>query len=291
MFYDILLALALIIFFSLGLSFYIAGRIIKKPRELIPEEWKKYDLNPKNIFFNSSDGIKLAGVFIKGTLPATIILLHGYGRSKEQMLPQASFLNKAGFNILMFDFRASGKSGGRYITFGMKEQNDLAGAVLYLQYRKDINSDKTGLLGFSMGGAVAIMKSGDMPEIKAIVINSSFARFKTIIWNNFQIYLRGLPFFPLGWLVLLLIKLRTGIYYPRINPIKYLNKLQKRPLMVIHGTHDKRIPIEDAMEFYKQAPWLEELWIIKGAGHEDTYSINEGQYEEKVNNFFKKHLL
>lgn len=291
MFYNILFVLALIIFLSLGLSFYIAGRIIKKPRELIPEEWKKYDLKPENIFFNSSDEIKLAGIFIKGTLPATIILLHGYGRSKEQMLPQASFLNKTGFNILMFDFRASGESGGKYITFGMKEQNDLAGAISYLKIRKDVDPRKIGLLGFSMGGAVAIMESAQLPEIKAIIINSSFARFKTIIWNNFQIYLKGLPFFPLGWVVLLLIKLRTGIYYPRINPIKYLGKLQKRSLMIIHGTHDKRIPMEEAMEFYKKAPWLEELWLVKGAGHEDTYSINEGQYKEKVINFFKRHVL
>ena len=291
MFYNILLAIGLLIFLALGLSFFIAGKIIRVPRELRHEEWKKYDLHPENIHFNSSDGIKLAGIFIKGNLDATIILLHGYGRSKEQMLPQAAFLHKAGFNILMFDFRASGESEGKYITFGVKEKNDLEGAVSYLKTRKDINPEKIGLLGFSMGGAVAIMESGELPEIKAIVINSSYARFKTVIWNNFKIYLKGVPFFPLGWIVLLIIKSRTGIYYPRINPIKYLEKLQKRPLMIIHGTHDKRIPVEDTMEFYKKAPWIKEFWLVKGAGHEDTYSIKSGEYEEKVINFFKKNVL
>lgn len=291
MLYNILLAIGLIIFFGLGLAFYIAGLIIKKPRELKSGEWRKYDLKPENIFFYSSDGLKLAGVFIKGVLPATIILLHGYGRCKEQMLPQASFLNRFGFNILMFDFRASGESEGKHITFGVKEQNDLTGAVNYLKTRQDIDHNKIGLLGFSMGGAVAIMKSGELPEIKAIVINSCYARFKTVIWHSFKRHLPGIPFFPLGSVVLWIIKLRTGIYYPKINPVKYLAQLRARPLMVIHGAHDRKVPLEDAMEFYQKAPWLKEFWLVKDGQHNNIYDITGLQYDEKVINFFKKYLL
>jgi dipeptidyl aminopeptidase/acylaminoacyl peptidase len=288
---DILLGLLLLLFFAFGFAWYISGSIIKQPREVRKQEWESYALWPQKITFKSSDGLTLSGVFVQGTNEATIILLHGYGRCKEQMLPQASFLNKAGFNILMFDFRASGESEGKYITFGQREQADLEGALDYLKNRGGVDIGKIGLLGFSMGGAVALMKSGDLPEIKAIVINSTFARFKTVIWQNFREYFRGLPFFPLGWFVLWIIKYRTGIYFPVINPIKYLDKLKARPLMIIHGAHDKRIPVDDAFAMYKQAPWLKEFWFVKEAAHDDVYSMTKDRYEDKVLGFFRRYLF
>ncbi|MFA5135587.1 MAG: alpha/beta hydrolase [Patescibacteria group bacterium] len=291
MIFDIILGLLLLLFLSAGLAWFIASRVIMQPREVHPEEWRQYDLSPEKISFTTTDGIKLAGAFIAGTNGATIILLHGYGRSKEQMLPQASMLRRAGFSILMFDFRASGESEGKYITFGGKEQRDLEAAVYYLNSRKDVEISRVGLLGFSMGGAVGIMKSGDLPAIKAIVISSTYARFKSVIWQNFQLYLKGIPFFPIGWFVLFIIKFRTGIYYPYITPVKYLHKLRARPLMIIHGAHDRRILAQDALEFQRRAPWLKEFWLVHNAAHDDVYSITKAEYEMRVVSFFKRYLL
>ncbi len=291
MVYDILSGLAILLFLSFGLAWYISSKIIKQPRKILKEEWEKYVLWPQPVIFEASDGLKLAGVFIQGSNNATIVLLHGYGRSKEQLLPQAKFLNKAGYNIFMFDFRASGESEGKYITFGRREVRDLVGAVEYLKTRSDVNMSNIGLLGFSMGGAVALMKSGDLPEIKAIAISSSYARFKSVIWQNFRRYLRGIPFFPLGYFTLWIIKYRTGCYLPTISPIQYLYKLKARPLMIMHSAYDKRVPIEDAMEFFRKAPWLKEFWLVRKAHHDDAYSITKDQYEEKLLGFFKKYLL
>lgn len=291
MLYNILLGLILLLFFFFGLAWYISTKVISQPREIQKEQWAKYALWPQRVDFQADDGMKLAGIYLQGSNNATIILLHGYGRCKEQMLPQASFLNKAGYNIFMFDFRGSGESGGKYITFGQREQLDLSGAVRYLKTKNQVNINKLGLLGFSMGGAVAMMKSGDLPELKAIVISSTYAHFKTVIWQNFQEYLKGFPFFPLGYFVLWIIKFRTGIYYPQINPVKFLDKLKARPLMIIHGMHDKKIPLEHAMEFYEKAPWLKEFWLASAASHDDLYSITKNEYESKVLNFFQKYLL
>lgn len=291
MIYDILSGLVILLFLSFGLSWYISSRIIKQPKQVLKHEWKKYVLWPQPVKFRASDDLKLAGVFIQGENKATIILLHGYGRSKEQLLPQAKFLNKAGYNIFMFDFRGSGESEGKYITFGRKEVRDLVGAIKYLKSRRDVDMNNIGLLGFSMGGAVALMKSGDLPEIKAIVISSSYARFKSVIWQNFKIYLRGIPFFPLGYFTLWIIKYRTGCYLPTISPIRYLHKLKARPLMIMHSAYDKRVPIEDAMEFFRKAPWLKEFWLVRNAHHDDAYTITKDQYEEKVLGFFNKYLL
>jgi dipeptidyl aminopeptidase/acylaminoacyl peptidase len=291
MFTDIILGLAVIIFFIVGFAWKISSTIILQPREIRDEEWLHYRLLPEHLQFMSPDGLKLEGVFIPGTNQATVILLHGYGRCKEQMLPQADFLHRAGFNVFMFDFRASGRSEGKYITFGKREASDLVGAVDYLKKRGDVDMKKIGVLGFSMGGAVALMKSGDVPEIKAIVINSTYAHFKSVIRQNFKEYFSGLPFFPLGWFVLWIIKYRTGIYYANINPILHLDALKARPVMIMHGARDNRIPVADALEFSAQAPWLKEFWLVDGASHEDVYVITKVQYEEKVISFFRKYIL
>lgn len=291
MIYDILLGIGLLTILSFGLAWYMSNRVIIQPRDIKNKDWENYNLNPERFIFEASDGLKLAGTYIDGSGGSTIILLHGYGRSKEQMLPQADFLNEAGYNIFMFDFRGSGESEGKYITFGQREQKDLEGAIEYLKDREDVDHNNIGLLGFSMGGAVAMMKSGDLPEIKAIVISSTYARFKTIIWNNFREYLRGIPFFPIGYITLWIVKFRTGIWIDKINPIKYINKLEARPLFLIHGAHDKKIPVEGAMEMYKQAPWLKEFWFVKGADHDDLYNVTKKEYQEKILGFFGKYLL
>ncbi|MDD5039734.1 MAG: alpha/beta hydrolase [Patescibacteria group bacterium] len=288
---NIIFGIVLLGFLAFSLAWYISTKVIRQPREIHSDDWNRYQLQPERLTFTATDGLALAGAFIPGTNGATIILLHGYGRSKEQMLPQASFLNKAGYAIFMFDFRGSGESQGKYITFGAREQRDLAGAIAYLRTRKDVDLSQIGLLGFSMGGAVAIMKSGDIPEIKAIVIASSYARFKTIIWKNFQDYLKGIPFFPIGYFTIWMIKLRTGCYLPTIAPVKYIHTLRARPLMIIHSSYDKRIPVEEAFEFYKKAPWLKEFWLVQHAEHDEVYTITGDQYEEKLLNFYRQYLL
>lgn len=288
---NILLGLVVLIFLLFGLAWYVSSKVIISPREIIKDEWKKYALWPQPVEFQASDGLHLAGVFLQGSLSATIILLHGYGRSKEQLLPQADFLNKAGFNVFMFDFRGSGESAGKYITFGVREQRDLSGAVNYLKSRPNVDIQRLGVLGFSMGGAVAVMKSGDIPEIKAIAVSSTYAHFKSVIWQNFRQYLSGMPFFPIGYIVLWMIKYRTGISYRMISPVKYLHKLKARPLLLIHGAHDKKVPLENAMELYRQTPWLEEFWLARGANHDDLYDVTKPDYEQKVASFFRKYLL
>ncbi len=287
---NILLGLGILVFLAIGLAWFVSSRIIMQPREVQDAEWRQYDLNRERVSFRSTDGLLLDGAFIHGSNGATVILLHGYGRCKEQMLPQANLLSRAGYSIFMFDFRASGKSEGKYITFGGREVADLEGAVQYLKTRSDVDMRQLGVLGFSMGGAVAILKSGDLP-IKALVINSTFARFKSVIWQNFRDYLKGIPFFPLGHLTLWIMKFRTGISYPAINPIRSLHTLRQIPLLIMHGAHDRRIPIEDAMEFTRTAPWIKEFWLVRNADHNDVYTVTKDEYEHKVLSFYRKYLL
>jgi fermentation-respiration switch protein FrsA (DUF1100 family) len=248
-------------------------------------------LNPEFINFSSTDGVRLSGAFIKGSNSATIILLHGYGHSKTQLLPQAVILNRTGFNIFVFDFRASGESGGDYITFGHEETRDLEGAVNYLRSRKDIEPNHFGIFGFSMGGSVAVLKGGDLKGLKAIVVNSSYSGFRSLIEQNFKEFAGHMPFFPLGNLILYIIKVRTGAYFSDIRPLKHMMSLGNIPLLFIHGTKDLTVPVWDAVRMHSGSFGPAELMLVQGAGHNDTYSSQKDVYEKKITSFFKTHLL
>jgi len=269
----------------------VADSIIQSPREVRPDDWDKAGMHPEFVRFKATDGVSLAGAFIPGTNRATIILLHGYGHSKTQLIPQAKLLHDAGFNTLLFDFRASGESGGEFITFGQEETRDLEGAVQYIHTRQDVDHNQIGLLGYSMGGSVAILKSGDLHEVRAIVVDSSYAEFRSLIEGNFREYLGRLPFFPFGSLVLYIIKVRTGAYVEDVRPLKHLHTLQDIPLLFIHGTKDRTVPVWDAMRMHASTSGPAELMIVQGAGHKGTYVDGTERYSRKVISFFKTHLL
>ncbi|MEK7640259.1 MAG: alpha/beta fold hydrolase [Patescibacteria group bacterium] len=278
-----------VVFFAA--AWKVADGIIQSPRELRPDDWITAGLHPEFVQFQATDNVTLAGAFLPGSTRATVILLHGYGHSKTQLIPQAKLLHDAGFNTFLFDFRGSGESGGEFITFGEEETRDLAGAVRYVHTRQDVDHNRIGLLGYSMGGSVALLKSGDLHEIRAIVVDSSYAEFRSLIESNFKEYLGRLPFFPFGTLVLYIIKVRTGAYVEDVRPLRHMHTLQNIPILFIHGTKDRTVPVWDAMRLHAGATGPAELMVVEGAGHKGTFSDGIEKYSRKVVGFFNTHLL
>jgi pimeloyl-ACP methyl ester carboxylesterase len=126
------------------------------------------ELVPEEVTVESSTGAKLAGRFFPGRTEATVILLHGYGGNQDEMLPVASTLHDGGYSVFSFDQRGCGRSTGE-VTFGASEQDDLRSVVDYLVTRADVNSERIGALGFSMGGATTLMAAADDQRVKAVV--------------------------------------------------------------------------------------------------------------------------
>lgn len=287
----ILVAIILGVVLGIAAAWVIADQVIRSPREVRPDDWKAYTLQPEDVQFTATDGVALSGAFIRGDHAATIILLHGYGHSKAQLLPQAKILHDAGFSVFLFDFRGSGESGGDFITFGEEETRDLAGAVRYLHTRKDVDHQRLGIFGFSMGGSVALLKGSELPEVKAFVVDSSYAEFRSLIEGNFREYLGRMPFFPLGTLVLYIIKVRTGAYLHELRPWQAAKKLTHAPLLIIHGTKDATVPVWDAMRVQASTQSPTELMLVQGASHTTTYTSSREPYRRKLVDFFRTHLL
>ena len=144
-------------------------------------------------FSSSDDAVSLSGWFfpVRGTTPApAIVLCHGIWTGRRECLPLALKFHEAGYNVLCFDFRAHGLSGGRYTTVGHNETNDVLGAVDFLMQRPEVDHERIGVIGFSMGGAATIQAAARCPNIAAVVADSSYAAFLDAARYSFHVVTR-----------------------------------------------------------------------------------------------------
>ena len=119
------------------------------------------------------DGITLSGWYIPSENGAAIILLHGYGSNRLEMISRADILARHGYGVVLYDLRGHGESGGDKRAFGWQGVKDVKAALEFLSRTENVNPDRIGILGFSIGGQIAIRATAEYEEIKS----SIFAQF------------------------------------------------------------------------------------------------------------------
>lgn len=271
----------------------IAGQFLLHPqRAVFRDSPTSYGLPFENVTFRSTDGIALKGWFIPADNPrGTIIICHGYSGNKDPDLIFAPFLHNASYNLFLFDFRGHGESAGDYTSLGYFEVQDLRGALSYLKSRADVDKNRIGVMGVSMGAAVAVLTAAKTEEIKAVVEDSGFATLRAAIASTLKGF--GFPkiFVPLfsslayravGWY--LKFDPREG------EPIRFVKKISPRPLFIIHGEADSLVEIKNAHQLYKEAGKPKEIWTVPGIEHSQVYAFHKEEYERRTLEFWKRWL-
>jgi pimeloyl-ACP methyl ester carboxylesterase len=279
----LLIIIALILVSGLVLSFYFTKRGQLSEVHTVDE----YGLVGENVAFKASDGLTLQGVWIPtpGSDKA-VIILHGHGGSYDFDLYRAPALQQAGFNVLLFDFRAHGRSEGKHMTFGFEERRDVLGAIVFLHQR---GVQHIGLLGFSYGGIVSMLVTPDCPDVQAVISDGGPARMRTAIAA--RAVEMGLPLWlgkALAWLMLSLTSLRLGVNLFKYEPIRWVGKISPRPIFFIHGEHDQYLP--DFDELYAAANPPKELWRLADAGHTTASQLYPEEHTRRVIEFFQRTL-
>ncbi len=263
--------------------------ILTPPRYDLDTKPSELNMSYEEITFSSTDGIKTNGFFIPaGKAKATVIVLHGYGTNKSDMLSFAEMLHHHSYNVLVFDFRGHGQTKGK-CTLGFNETRDLAGAVNYLGTRKDVNQNKIGVLGCSMGANVAIIGAANDPRIKAVVADSGFASFEKTI-TKFAKLFYSLPKYPFVPPAIWFAELRAGFCARKADATKYIGKISPRPVFVIGGANDVRIPPVNQENLFRAAGEPKQIWIAPEADHLEVRSLWPQEYEKRVVSFFDKYL-
>jgi len=243
----------------------------------------------EEIRFKSRDGTSLSGWFIPNKNKATILLLHGYDQRREQMLPHADMLYRAGFSIFLFDFRSRGRSKGDAVTLGYYERGDVLGAIDYLKTRADVASTGFGVLGLSQGGATAILTAAITQEIKAVAVEGVFRNLASAIDQGFEHFI-NLPAFPFAPLTIWIAEQRTKVRSEEIAPERKVMLISPRPILIMHGELDTIISPKDSQVIYLAAHQPKELWLIPGCKHAEGAKKAKEEYERRITTFFKTYL-
>lgn len=279
---------------TMGLSYYVGSQLIHPERKPVTGTPADLNLAYTNISFRSeTDSVLLRGWFIPAdsSLGRLVIEAHGYKDNRSDIaaaLPVAKALHDVHIATILFDFRASGNSQGNTVTVGQNETGDLLGAV---DYARKAGYHKTGIIGYSMGASTALIATAANDSIRAVIADSPFANLSEYLETHLPIW-SHLPAWPFTNEILWEIRIFYGLNPANVDPEQQLRHWQSRPLMLIAGTGDSKIPYQNSESLYQivRSNLSDTLWLVPGADHVKAYDTEPKVYLHKVSSFFTRYL-
>lgn len=300
----ILLLVVLVFLLTTSAFVFVIGPIMMlNPRRRSAEFYERrdeptapneLDLTYDEFFFTAADGeSKLAAWFIPAERPkATIIYLHGVGDNKISGLLLAKVFHQHHFNVLLYDSRAHGKSGGNYCTYGYYEKFDVQKAidvVLERGKKHRIPIGNIGVFGTSMGAAIAVQAASIEPRISAVVSEACFATLRQIT-VDYQKRLLRLPWHFLRNISMHRSERIAKFKHREVSPLSAVKNIHV-PIFFIHGIEDKFIKYQYSQELFVAANEPKELWFVAAANHNNIHTVGKEEYEKKLVTFFEKYLV
>jgi uncharacterized protein len=244
------------------------------------------DLPLDDVVLRSGSGSTLRGWFATGRAGGgAVLLLHGIGASRLDMVDRARFLRSAGFSVLLIDFRGHGESSAAEPTYGGLESRDADVALAFL--RRAAPRERVGVIGVSMGGAATLV--GPAPAaVDALVLESVYPTIEAAVRDRLRAWLGpvGGALAPgmLGWLFP-----RQGVAAGSLRPIDRIAEVHA-PVLVLAGAADPYTPLPESVALFERAPSPKEFWAVEGAGHEDLHAFAPAEYERRVSAFLARNL-
>lgn len=299
-----LLLTAMLWALSLGLPFYVyllaaypvylLWQIITRAYGLTHPQpsFMRVELTPaqvglpyEKVDFASRDGLNLFGWYVPGQNRAAVILVHPFGARGVLMLEHAAALAQHGYAVFMFDLRAHGSSEGDTCTLGWLERYDLLGALDYVQGRPEVDPDRIGVLGISLGAQIALRTAAEGPALRAVVAESTSTATLSDHGRPDTV-LRWL-YYPLNWLSYNLEAFFNGAR-PTSGLVDTIGAIAPRPVLLISA--GRGMEQRWLRRLYAAAREPRELWELPQAKHAECYAADPATYTEKITAFFDRAL-
>ena len=243
----------------------------------------------ETVEIESRDGLRLVGHWIEcENAKRVIVAMHGWRSSWAQDFGTiADFWYDSGCSVLYAEQRGQGESDGEYMGFGMLERYDTLSWINWVNERTG-GSLPVYLGGVSMGATTVLMAAGlELPgNVKGIVADCGFtsphAIWKHVVENNLHI-----PYSLHAAAASDLCKKRINMGAEEYSTVDAMKQCTV-PVLFIHGTDDKFVPIEMTYENYKACASDKELLVVPGAGHGMSYFTDPEKYKKAVTDFCRR---
>jgi hypothetical protein len=237
----------------------------------------------EQVSFTTSDGLSLKGWYVPSRNRAAVISAPGRAGSQGP----ARMLARHGYGVLLFDRRGEGESDGDPNALGWSGARDLKAAVAFLEHRADVDPNRIGGIGLSVGGETLLEAAATTKGLRAVVsdgagsrsIREDLARSGSGKW----------PEIPTS----LVITAGTALFSNQAPPRNLRNlvgRIAPRPVFLVYGEHDQPNVIELSPRYYEAAGEPKALWEVPGATHTHGIIARPKEYERRIVGFFDRAL-
>ena len=244
------------------------GTALYHPESAIRHTPEHASLAFEDVSFSSRDGVRLTGWWIPAANPrGTVLFCHGNGGNISACLDTAIIVNGLGLNLLLFDYRGYGRSGGSPSEQGTYD--DAEAAWEYLVNGRKVRPEKLIVWGRSLGGPIAA-KTASEHHPGLAVMESTFVSLEQLVDDRFS----WVP----SW------ALSGHVYDTR----RHLEKVGV-PVLVIHSPDDEMIPFAHGRAIYDSIRGPKTFLEIRG-DHNRGFVNSRKAYEAGIGDFLSKHL-
>ena len=248
-----------------------------------------HGLDAESVVLTTADDVELAAWYVAGETGGAVVLLHGAGSTRSDVLDQAVVLARNGYGVLMIDARGHGDSGGDAMDFGWYGDLDIAAGTEFLLTRSDVDPRRIAVVGMSMGGEEAIGATATNPAIAAVVAEGATGRTSSDkAWLSEEYGWRGAIQEQFEKAQFWVVDYLTESASPVSLRSAVTDSGDTRFLLITAG----EVPDEgSAAEFIASgAPDRVETWNVEGAGHTGGLGTEPTQWEARVIGFLDEQL-
>jgi pimeloyl-ACP methyl ester carboxylesterase len=242
-----------------------------------------------SVELTTDDDVRLAAWYLPGSSDAAVLVLHGAGSTRSAALDQAAVLQRNGYGVLLVDARGHGESDGSAMDFGWYGDLDIGAGTDYLAERGDVDADRVGVLGLSMGGEEAIGAAATNPALSAVVAEGATGRTAADKdWLSDVYGWRGAAQEQVEKIQFGVTDLLTTASPPR-SLLDAVSRATRTPfLLITAGTVADEQHVADALR--GAAPDRVAVWNVDEAAHTGGLDTDPAAWERRVIDFLDQHL-
>jgi dienelactone hydrolase len=240
----------------------------------------------EDVSFKTSDGLELKGWYVPSQNGAAVISFPGRKGSQRP----ARLLARHGYGVLLFDRRGEGESEGEPNAFGWGGDTDVKAAIDFLQTRPDVDPDRIGGIGLSVGGEMMLEAASETDELKAVISEGAGARS----YSDSMDQDTGDPVNTVLTAAATAVRVGALTVFTNRSPAANLKdvveRIAPRPILLI-AAPNSGAGEELNRGFYAAAGQPKALWEIPEAEHMGSIDERPAEYERRVVGFFDETLL
>ena len=207
------------------------------------------------------DGVTLRGwhCTATGKRRGTVVYLHGIADNRGSSAGAVDRFTREGFDVVAYDSRRHGDSGGEVCTYGFLEKRDLRRVV------DGLPPGPVVLMGTSLGAAVALQEAAADPRITSVIAAEAFSDLRTVATERAPWFLPP----PVVRKAFQVAEQRGGFLVDAVSPMEAARAI-RAPVLLIHGADDRETPPAHSQRIFEALAGPRRLLLVPGAGHNQS---------------------